>query len=131
MNSTALYGIAAFADGYAVFWNGRYDETRYATREAAISELAKRDRAETFINGVQPTPCQQQQGNRVNAPQYKKPAAPCRCSRLPFPHRRAIQCAQHDDDLFDGTDYAREDAIERRILDRDAATACNEIRNRG
>ena len=63
MNSTALYGIAAFADGYAVFWNGRYDETRYATREAAISELAKRDRAETCVNGTQPTPCQQQQSN--------------------------------------------------------------------
>lgn len=60
MNSTALYGIAAFADGYAVFWNGRYDETRYATREAAISELAKRDRAE---QPRQPTPCQQQQAN--------------------------------------------------------------------
>jgi hypothetical protein len=65
MNSTALYGIAAFADGYAVFWNGRYDETRYATREAAISELAKRDRAE---QPRQPTPCQQQQANSAHTP---------------------------------------------------------------
>ena len=68
MNSTALYGIAAFSDGYAVFWNGRYDETRYATREAAISELAKRDRAETCVNGTQPTPCQQQQANSAHTP---------------------------------------------------------------
>lgn len=64
MNSTALYGIAAFADGYAVFWNGRYDETRYPTREAAINELARRDTAEQR----QATPCQQQQANAAHTP---------------------------------------------------------------
>lgn len=45
-----LYGIADFgAEGYAVFWAGRYDDQRYATRVAAILELAKRERAEKFV----------------------------------------------------------------------------------
>lgn len=68
--------------------------------------------------------------SRINAPQYKKPAPPCQCGRMPFPHRRTLQCAE-EHDLLDFTDYAREDRLERAALDRDAARACNEIRNRG
>lgn len=51
--SATLYGIANFGtEGYAVFWRDRYDDTRYPTREAAIQELAKRDRAERVVEGV-------------------------------------------------------------------------------
>lgn len=46
----ALYGFAHFpGEGYAVFWRGCYDDQRYPSREAAIAELRKKDRAERFI----------------------------------------------------------------------------------
>lgn len=79
-----LYGIAAFADGYAVFWAGRYDDARYPTREAAIRELAKRDADEKR----QPTPAQQ--------PQARAKVPPCTCGRLAFPHRRDSNCIVHE-----------------------------------
>lgn len=51
--AATLFGIAHFgAEGYAIFWRGQYDDTRYPTREAAIRELAKRDRAEVFVGEV-------------------------------------------------------------------------------
>lgn len=51
--SVTLYGIAQFgAEGYAIFWNGRYEDRRYPTREAAFLELMKRDRAERFVEAA-------------------------------------------------------------------------------
>ena len=48
--TATLYGIAHFGtEGFAIFWRGQYDDTRYPSREAAIRELAKRDRAESFV----------------------------------------------------------------------------------
>lgn len=48
-----LFGIAHFgSEGFAIFWRGHYDDTRYPSREAAIRELAKRDRAESFVREV-------------------------------------------------------------------------------
>ena len=52
-SATSLYGIAHFGtEGFAIFWRGHYDDTRYPSREAAIRELAKRDRAESFVREV-------------------------------------------------------------------------------
>lgn len=50
MNRIDFYGIAHFgAEGFAIFWDGRYEERRYPTRTEAIRELAKKDRAESFV----------------------------------------------------------------------------------
>lgn len=41
-------GVMKFCDGWRVYWRGQMDDQPFATRLAAIDELAARDRAERF-----------------------------------------------------------------------------------
>jgi len=86
MKQATLYGIAHLgAEGYAVFWRGAYDDTRYPTREAAIRKLAELDR------GEQPQARPEQ----------------CRCDARDFPHRRDHNCADRESEARELRDVSR------------------------
>lgn len=47
--SPCLLGVVKFADGWHTYWSGTIDDHPFPNRTAAIDELAKRDRAERFV----------------------------------------------------------------------------------